>query len=448
MKIVLIQPPSPFLLIDKWDLPLSLLYLKGFLQKKGHAVRIVHPSGEDDYLKQIPLDGDIYGVTVFTPQHEISIEIGKHLREQTEAVLVAGGNHVTAIPQEFLLQSDFDIVVRGEGEFTLNDICSGKALVEIDGISYKDKGKIVHAPDRSFCKNIDEIPFPRFDSIDLREYGNAFIDQPHSTYSVDIMTSRGGPQACSFCASSQFWKRKIRFHSVKYILEYIDYLYKEGINDFIFADDNFCLSYTRLDKICLKLQSLQSRWMCTTRSDCVTPELADLLKRSGCQKVSLGIESGSDEVLELVNKNTTVRDHEKAVRILKKAGLQVTAFLIVGLPGENLKTEHDTIRFIREQPIDFYTISTFVPYPGTPIWTNPERYNYQLDKSRPYREYCTLGKELNLKSVSMDYFRVNEFREMLINACSEKCTNLRSFEIANVRLKNRSLGKNLFSRTV
>ncbi len=431
-KCVLIQPPSPYLLIEKWSLPLGLLYLKAFLEKQKHRVEVVNLAGIRNYNEAIPLDADIYGVSIFTPQHQLAIEIGRFLKT-TGALLVAGGHHVTAIPQEFLEGSDFDIVVRGEGEFILSDIVSGKDLKEINGISYKQGDKIIHNPDKDYHKNIDDIPIPDFDSINLDEYGSAYINQPHSKYRVDVMTSRGCPRNCAFCSSSHFWKRRVRFHSAEYVTEYLDFLYKRGINDFSFADDNFALGYSRLEKICRKLESLGSKWTCAMRSDSVTPELANMIKRCGCQRVSLGIESGSDKVLQLINKQTTVEDHKRAVSILKKTGLKVLGFLMVGLPGEDEEAINDTIHFIEEQPVDYYTISTLVPYPGTAIWSHPELYDYELDRDMPYGEYCSLSEDLHIRSVTENYKETDKHREMLIKALGNKCTNIRSFETAGIQ---------------
>ena len=431
-KCVLIQPPSPYLLTEKWSLPLGLLYLKAFLETQKHHVEVVNLAGIQNYLEAIPLGADIYGVSAFTPQHHLALDIGSYLKT-TGALLIAGGHHVTAIPQEFLEESDFDIVVRDEGEFTLSDILSGKDLREISGISYKQEGKVIHNPDREFYKNIDDIPFPDLDGINLDEYGSVYINQPHSKYRVDVITSRGCPRSCAFCSSSHFWKRRVRFHSAEYVIEYLDSLYKRGINDFNFVDDNFALRYPRLERICRKLESLGSKWTCTMRSDCVTLELAKMLERCGCQTVSLGIESGSDKVLQLINKQTTVKDHKRAVSILKKAGLTVLGYLMVGSPGEDQEAINDTIHFIQEQPVDYYTISTLVPYPGTAIWRHPELYDYEVDRDIPYSEYCSLSKELHVMSVALNNKEIDKHREMLIEALGEKCTNLRSFKTAGIQ---------------
>lgn len=434
-KVILIQPPSPYLAVEKWDLPLSLLYLQGFLKKEGRQASVVNLAGMQDYLKEIPLDADIYGVTVFTPQHHWAIEIAKYLKKHTKALLVAGGNHVTAIPQDFLEESSFDLVVRGEGEFTLSDICGGKELSCINGISYKENDKIIHNADRDFCKNIDLIPFPSLKGINLDEYGRVHINQGHSKYSIDILTSRGCPRACAFCASSNFWKRKIRLHSTEYIFEYLDYLYQNGINDFNLIDDDFIVNYSRLEKICTKLELMKSVWSCETRSDCVTEKIAALLKKSGCKRVSLGIESASNKVLKLINKEVTAQDHKRAIAIFKSAGLTICGFLIVGLPGEDHDALADTIRFIKEEPVDYYTVSTFVPYPGTPIWKDPTHYGYEFDRKRPYSEYCTISKDLEINSVAKNYRQVNAHRKQLFKALGDKCTNLRSIKFAELQLE-------------
>jgi len=246
------------------------------------------------------------------------------------------------------------------------------------------------------------------------------------------MTSRGCPKKCAFCSSSNFWEKKVRFHSAEYVIENIGYLFKKGVNDFNFVDDNFAFKFSRLEKICGKLESLGSKWSCTIRSDFVNSEIANLMKKTGCRQVSLGIETGSNRLLEHINKGETVEDHKKAVYILKKAGLKVLGFLMVGLPTENKKDLDATVRFIKEQPVDYYTISTFVPYPGTPIWYNPKNFGYSFRRNISYDKYCSLGKEVELESICEDYKKINKHRKVLMTALRSKCTNLKSFQIANV----------------
>jgi radical SAM superfamily enzyme YgiQ (UPF0313 family) len=431
-KVVLIQLPSPYLLIERWDLPLSLLYLRGYLKKQNYAARIINLAGVKDHLSHIPLDADIYGITVFTPQHDLALEAAKYLKKRTKALVVAGGNHVTAIPEEFLKAGDFDAVVRGEGELTFSDLCRGLSLEEIAGISYVENGTVRHNPDRPFIKDIDEVPFPTFEDINLEEYGRVFIDQPHSRYSVDIITSRGCSRRCAFCASAQFWQRSVRFHSAEYVIAYLDYLNAQGIRDFTFADDNFILNFPRLEKICAKLQAMGCSWACSARSDSITPRIAALLKKSGCHKISLGIETGSDRVLKLIGKQMTVAQHKNAVAILKGKGFTVLGFLMVGLPGEDEEAVQETIQFIKEQPVDYYTISTFVPYPGTPIWSRPEDYGYQFDEDASYSVYCSLSNKPQVESVALNNEVVARHRAMLAEALKDKCTNFRSFQRAGI----------------
>ncbi len=429
-KILILLPPSPYLLIQKWDLPINLFYLTGFMRKNNFDITFKNLAGLDNYLDEIPFDYDIYGVSLFTPQHDIAIEIGNHIKKNTDALLIAGGHHVTYVPDEFLSNSKFDAVVRGEGEFTLLDICKGKPFEDIEGLSYKFNGEIIHNPDRPFHKNIDEIPYPRFDDIDLNEYASVSIDQPHSKYSIDIMTSRGCPQKCAFCASCNFWKKKVRFQSAEYVIDYIDFLYNQGIKDFTFVDDNFLLKYDRLEKICNKLKSIDCKWACCSRSDSINERVAKLMSDAGCEKIALGVETASNKLLDHVNKNTTVEEHKNAVSILKEHDLTILCYIMVGLPGEDEEDIQATCDFLRYEPIDYYTISTFVPYPGTPLWENPEQYGISIDRDRPYSDYCSLSKDLNIKSVCDNIEQTNKHREMLIKAAPEKCTNLKSFKIA------------------
>ena len=431
-KIVLIQPPSPYLLIEKWLAPLNLYYLKAFLNKNGYAeVSVINLAGLDAPLEALPLDGDIYGVTLFTPQFPLAQAIASHLKQHTSGMVIAGGHHVSALPSESLEASCFDIVVRGEGEWTLLDIVAGRRLSEVAGISYRDeRGDIVHNADRKFHPTIDDFCFPNLDDIPLAEYPGMTIDKEAGRFEMSFMTSRGCPFDCAFCASKKFWKRKVRFHSAAYIMAVLDDLHERGIHDVRFEDDNFDLNKDRLAEILSHLKKRGFGWGCCMRSENVTDETIGAMVDAGLTDVALGIETACDRVLKLINKNETAAEHGAAVAILKRHEVRVKAYIMSGLPGEDQQSVDETVRFIREQPIDSYTVSTFVPFPGTDIWHHPGKYGYAFDKQQCFANFTFLSNRANNPSVAQNADELGHFHQQLCQAAAEKNTLTRSANVA------------------
>jgi len=405
--------PSPYLLVEKWIVPLHLYYLGAYLKKKGFTdVSVVNLAGVEDYCGAIPPGGQYYGMSVFTPQYRLACEVSEFIKNHLGGTVIAGGHHATALSAETLADSSIDIVARGEGEQTLFDIVSEKPLSQIAGVSYKKNSRIIHNPDRTPAADIDEFGFPDIDQIDFQEYPGMILDKNGQKYEMSLITSRGCPFDCAFCASKQFWNRKVRFHSAKYVIDVLDRLYYHGINAFRFEDDNFDLNKGRLKKILAHLKKRQSIWSCTMRSNNVTDETMAMMKESGLTDVALGIESASNRILKLINKKETVETHIRAIEII------------------NQESVNQTIRFVREQPIDSYTVSTFVPFPGTDIWCHPEHYGYSFDKNQCFEKFAFLHNRNDNLSVSNKAREMQHYHQQLYDACAEKNTAVLSHKVA------------------
>ncbi len=428
-KIALIQLPSPYLLVEKWVVPLHLYYLKAYLNKMGFKkVIVIDLGGTKDYKSEIPSDCDYYGISVYTPQYHLSREVSAYIKDNFVGTIIAGGPHITALSEESLRDSRIDIAVIGEGECTLFDIVSGVKLNEIPGIAYKDDSKIKINPPRTFHHNIDDFPFPDVSQMDISQYRGMFLSK--NKYEMAIMSSRGCPYSCAFCFNKKAWRSKVRFNSSEYVINVLNKLYDCGINDFRFMDNNFDLNYPRLTKILKHLKSLKSKWKCSMRSENVTPKIISLMKESGLVEVSLGIESGSDKILKIINKGESVKEHIKAIETLKEHNIIVKAFIMSGLPGEDQTTVDETIKFIKESSVDLFTLFTFVPFPGTDIWEYPKRFNYFFDKNKNYDNYNILSKNKDNPSISKDEDKLSYYRKELFDACVEKNTVVHSFKIA------------------
>ena len=182
------------------------------------------------------------------------------------------------------------------------------------------------------------------------------------------MGSRGCPYECTFCASAAIWKRRIRYRSVDDIIAELKSLKnKYGLTEFVFMDDTFTIHRKRVKEFCEELirEDMGLKWRCSSRADFVNVQILNLLKRSGCTGISVGVESGSDRILRLMKKGVTVENIRRAAKLIKKHGFDFIALFVVGLPYEPADDIRKTIDIIKEIKPDSMNLSTFFPYPGT-----------------------------------------------------------------------------------
>lgn len=352
IKVVLVSPPQNFLANPLMAEPLGLMYLEGVLQEMGVETEMIDMS----FDKEMP-EADIYCFSASTIHFPQVVEYAKKV---SPAFTVIGGPHASALPEE--AKQFFDAVVIGPGE---------KAIVKIisDFLDGK-KGGIYRQP----VDNIDSIPIPPRTILNRIKY-NPFYGTP-SDRSASIISSRGCPYQCAFCASNVIWGRNVQFHSVKRVVKEIAYLKEKfGIKYFKFIDDIFTLNKERFREFSKALHELDIKWACEARINTVDDEILDEMIKNGCEAVDLGIESVNDLVLKKINKMQTSSMAKEAIARIKAKGLKVKIYLIYGLPFEPKDIVQQTIDFVRETDPDYVSLFTLVPYPGTDIWNNPKKYN-------------------------------------------------------------------------
>jgi radical SAM superfamily enzyme YgiQ (UPF0313 family) len=296
------------------------------------------------------------------------------------AIIVLGGPHATFMDKQ-ILESEpaVDVVVRGEGEFTLAEltqrIVNGVGLNSADGITYRHQGQIVQNPDRPYIQNLDELPLPAYKHFPLEKYrlfGKLFFP---------VITSRGCPFQCNFCTTSRILGKQYRVRSPKNIGNELELLKREYHADsFTFYDDTLTLDKKRLFDICdeIKNRKISIPWDCQTRVDQVSEEMFTKMKGTNCQQVFFGAESGCQTVLNAVNKRTTVQQNEAAIKMAKKAGLFVATSIILGYPGETAEMRKETFGFLRRAEPDDVYLCIATPYPGTELRREVERLGYKM----------------------------------------------------------------------
>ena len=363
-KIVLINPPSPFLISDKVFPPLGICYISAYLKKHGYDPEIIDLAGK----KKIPeIDADIIGLSAVTPQYPYAQEILKELkyRRKIKAQYVIGGPHATCAPDSCRKYPSFDTVVRGEGEETMLLLAKHYPLrdLEISNLVVED---------------INTIPFPDRTAIDIYGYKYNIDDVPATT----MITSRGCPYSCAFCSSIY---PRMRQHSASYVIEEIKEVQKLGYEAVHFFDDIFILNKKRLFKICEYLGKERIIWRCFIRADIISEEVMKVMAQSGCKEVGIGIESGSQKILNVISKGTTVEQNTKSIELTRKYGIRSKAFIIIGLPGESKETIKETEQFIQSVELDDVDFTILQVFPDTDIYKNPQKYDLKFERGTFYK---------------------------------------------------------------
>ncbi|MFQ6020440.1 MAG: B12-binding domain-containing radical SAM protein [Candidatus Aenigmatarchaeota archaeon] len=353
--------------------PIGLGYIASVLEKNNISVEIIDANALNLIPEDVALyakNFDIIGVSMLTPAHRFGVALANHELLKNK-LKVVGGPHASGYPEE-LLESGFDIVVRGEGEYSFLEIVQGKNLKDILGISFKDNGKIIHNKNRPEL-DVDKLPFPARhlmikNGVDLPYLSAGTQYRPWSP----IFTSRGCPYDCNFCNKKVFGY-KFRPRSPENVVKEIDFLVKNyGVKEIDIYDDTFNLDIERAEKILdLIIERNYKIYIRTTnglRADKVTRRFLEKMKKAGCIYIAYGIESGDQSVLDKIPKAETLEDIRRAVKLTKEVGIPVCGFIMFGLFGDTKETMQKTIDFTKELDLDFVAVNLTTPYPGTKLF--------------------------------------------------------------------------------
>jgi radical SAM superfamily enzyme YgiQ (UPF0313 family) len=390
MKILLIRPPqekgSVFHIIP----PLGLGYLATAVKYLLTDVQIVDSVlenlGEDALLERIgALRPDLIGFTVYSHDlasvKRISEAVKKNILKNV--TIVVGGPHPSIAPQHtFDFLKSIDFAFQGEAEEGFSKLVvhllagenDSKAFSNIPGMIYREASGVLRVNPRKYADELDHFGFPDWELIRPARYFKTChgVFYKHRKF-APIFTSRGCNQTCSFCAAHGIMGRKIRRRSVQHVVREIKMLRDAyGIREFHILDDNFTAHGDYVIDFCKTLISsgAQIAWACPNgvRLDSLNEEVLDWMKRSGCYSIFVGIESGSQRVLDSMKKNLKISAIEQTLRLIKKKGLKTTGFFILGYPGETEEELRETIRFAKKLLLDVADFSNFIPLPGSEIF--------------------------------------------------------------------------------
>jgi len=358
--------------------PISLAISASVLREKGFEVKLVDAIVEDyslERIKQIVLDFQprVVIINAVTPSIECDLSTCRTIKEVDNKISTAIiGIHGTSLPKECLtMQPSLDCVIRGEPELTTLELCQAiknkTDLSNVLGLSYRDNDNLFHNSDREYINDLDVLPFPSWDLINLDKYRMPFTNERF----LLVATSRGCPYQCTFCADKAYYGMKLRLRSPSKIVDELERNVSEfGIKEFLFWSESFTINIQFAQAVADEIikRELDIKWVCNSRVDNVNIELLTKIKKAGCWMIGYGVESSSQKVLDSVKKGILVKDTINAVGLSKKAGLEVTAHCIIGFPEDTRETILDTVEFVKRLDIDYCQFYCAVPFPGSILY--------------------------------------------------------------------------------
>ena len=414
MKVALIN--TPYLHVygkanvgKNCSFPLGLGYIASFIRQSGHHVRLYDPEAEDISLESLycqieNFQPDLIGITSVSSNYPNALAMVQGIRKKGMNVkMVYGGVHASAIPERVLADAPgIDVVVVGEGEHTvlelLENMEKGKPnLSEIKGICYRKNGETQRTPKRPFHVNVDEFPFPARDLLDLSNYRlHAHFDR--GVKSATILSSRGCPSSCTFCANLLTMGRRFRPHSPDYSIKEIKHLINDyGITHFHIVDDLFLADKERARQICQRIidEKLNIQWFIFGRVDNIDLEILRIMKKAGCFYILFGIESGDEEILKKMGKNVTLDQCRRATELCDEVGIMVLNSFIIGNDGETHESVQRTINFAKELKSVFAAFSLMVPFVGTPIFN--KYYKDMVNDIHNWQDWSSIADQFSVE---------------------------------------------------
>jgi radical SAM superfamily enzyme YgiQ (UPF0313 family) len=429
-KAVFISPPhsTDFDMFKRpsWNVhrvpPIALLTLGSYLNASGHDIKIIDSRElivrykTNEYIPIIlkiidEFNPDIIGINVMTALFDEANIISREIRMKfPKSVIIAGGVHPSIEPVLTFQQNQYiDAVCIGPGEEVCLDILDGKSICNIQGLMLRDN--IEKFENRDVVLDIDKYPFPNYDLVNRDYYTDftTFTTVGWGYKGISELTSRGCPYACNFCATD--WSKPFRYHSPEYIVELAKYLSTFDIDAITFWDDTMAANKERLYKTCegfinskLFWPHSKLRWFGAMRANQADPDMLKMMKRAGCFGTGIGIESGSDRLLKVMNKKTTVEMNKRACAYVSEAGLYLATTFMLGNPGETEMEMNETVAFMKNLKNCMKSVGIFRPLPGSRFYyefinnnTLPKEHidwsDFGLLTKAPQYTFCDVPRE-------------------------------------------------------
>ena len=399
--------------------PLGISYIHSYIESKGFSVESLsfnsssYKAGLAEVIKKINKHNPgIVGFQMLTANRASTCDMVEYLHKHYPKIkIIIGGIHATIFYERLVKKFPYAFIVIGEGEKTFLELITKikknkKNFGKVKGIAYMDKGKVKVTKPRPLIENLDMLPFPKHEAFFMRNRKDA-----------SILTTRGCPFACSFCCLKSISKRKVRYRSVKNVVDEIEHLVKSfpKLEEIMIQDDSFFLDNKRVIKICDEIlkRKIRINFTCSGRMKPISKEMIKKLEQANFKRVLLGLESGDIEVLKRTHKGILPRDAINAFNLFKNSPIELRVFLIVGLPRETEKTISNTIRLIKKLQRIKYMRYEGAPlraiYPGTEI--------YEIAKKGKLIEedFWFSEKGIKIFTLENDYETLQRLRKRLLD---------------------------------
>jgi radical SAM superfamily enzyme YgiQ (UPF0313 family) len=376
MKVLLIYSNA----MEQAWVPIGLLYLAANLRKNNIDVKIIDSKYDNVFDEIIHYNPDYIGLGGMTLMANNAIKLGKEIKQNfPNIILVYGGVHFTFLPEEAYEVAD--IIIKGEAEKVFVDIVKNKPYCDIRGILYKCDKEWIDNGDYEFINDLDSLPLPAYDLIDMNRYSDELVTGEKA---ISILTGRGCPHNCSFCASPKLWRRKVRYHSVEYTINHIKYLIDNyNLHNLRIMDDTFTCDNARVLDFCkaIKDNDIKLNMTCLTNVNNASLDVFKKMKDAGFSIVAFGLESVDENVLRLANKNNTREKMTRAVNLAHEAGLKTELLFMVGNMGDTKKSLNDSLQFSKELSgyKTYFQLAT--PFPGSRFYDEAEKYGKIIDRN-------------------------------------------------------------------
>lgn len=394
MKILLVNPSQYELyggLHAPDHPPMGLAYIGAVLEESGHDVSIVDIDAdgisEEDFKGLVRTSGiGMVGITTLTPSFHKAVEIARLVKQNSSARTVLGGIHPTIMPESSLAPESVDFIIKGEGETTIVELVKcleeGGYLSDVDGIGYKAGGEAIINRDRELISDLDTLPFPA-----MHLFKNTSYTYPDALYAptLPVITSRGCPGSCTYCNTKNIFTKRFRARTAKNVVDEFERLIKvSGVREIHIWDDNFTTLKKRVfeirDDVLRRNLKVKFAFPNGLRIDFIDKEVLKALKDMGTYSIAVGIESGSQRILDVIRKGITIEKIRERFRMIKEVGLESWGFFMIGLPEETQSTIQETIKFAIELDPDIAKFHILKPFPGTEAFEQLSREGLITDR--------------------------------------------------------------------
>ncbi len=405
--------------------PIGLAYIAAFARSKGHRVVMVDVRMYGNRWETVLRETirrerpDFAGLYCLTPFFSTCSMISRIVKEEApDTKMVWGGPHPSVLPKETLAECEHvDLCVCGEGEIPFGLLLDGQHPGSIPGVAYRENGTIYPNKGKSpSVRDLDAIPWPAYDLLPYKRY--SFV---MGGTTLTMITGRGCPYTCTFCACDAVHVTGYRVRTVKDTVDEMEYYVRQmGVRQFIFEDDTYTVNVKRAAAVSEEIlrRKLPVSWFCNSRVTGISLDLLKLMRRSGCKLIFFGIESGNQEILDAIEKRVQIQDVEQTLVNCRIAGIKSYGLFIIGHPYESRESATQTIEFAKKLPLDYAQFSVLTPVPGAEVYEQAKRGDGLKSYAKHWDDYVFHGMPIietpSLKREEIDELRRKAYREFFL----------------------------------